>query len=495
MKDGLLGLQNTADIRGVALENDFRAVNMHDEDIRAIARGILKWLTYKTGNKTNTLRIAIGMDSRVSGPKIKKLLTEEFAHHCVSIVDCKIATTPAMFMTTIWEDYSCNCGIMITASHLPYYYNGLKIFTANGGTEKSDIKEILTFAQELYDESTQEDCRGSIREKELLEDYSNSLVRKIIKETGMSKPLEGLKVIVDAGNGAGGFFAGKVLETLGADTTGSQFLEPDGMFPNHEPNPENKEAMKSISSAVLAQEADLGIIFDTDVDRAAIVTDDGMEINRNNLIAMISEIVLRENPGSVIVTDSITSDGLSEFIAKRGGVHHRFKRGYRNVINESKRINDEEDRYSALAIETSGHAALAENYFLDDGTYLIAKLLIEAARLHQEGKKLQSLIADLKQPQASVEYRLKITEPDFKAYGEKVLKHFESFARSQEGWAIVEPNYEGVKVNFGSGWILMRMSLHEPVMPVNIEVDEKHLLETVTLRLKDFVKEQYGLDF
>ena len=121
MKDGLLGLQNTADIRGVALENDFRAVNMHDEDIRAIARGILKWLTYKTGNKTNTLRIAIGMDSRVSGPKIKRLLTEEFAHHCVSIVDCKIATTPAMFMTTIWEDYSCNCGIMITASHLPYY--------------------------------------------------------------------------------------------------------------------------------------------------------------------------------------------------------------------------------------------------------------------------------------------------------------------------------------------------------------------------------------
>lgn len=495
MKDGLLGLQNGTDIRGIALENGIRPVNMENKDIRAIARGILHWLTSKTKNKANTLRIAIGMDSRVSGPKIKELLIEEFERHCVSIVDCKLATTPAMFMTTIWEDYSCNCGIMITASHLPYYYNGLKIFTAEGGTEKSDIKDILTYAVEHYESQEETECRGSIRELELLEDYSNFLVRNIIKKTGMSKPLQGMKIIVDAGNGAGGFFASKVLETLGANTEGSQFLEPDGMFPNHEPNPENKAAMESISTAVLKHQANLGIIFDTDVDRAAIVTDDGMEVNRNSLIALISDIVLRENPNSVIVTDSITSDGLTEFIEKRGGEHHRFKRGYKNVINEAKRINAEGEHSSYLAIETSGHAALAENHFLDDGTYLIAKLLIEASRLHQEGKKLQSLIEDLRQSEASAEYRLKITEPDFKVYGEGVLERFGTFALSQDGWKIVSPNYEGVKVSFPSGWILIRMSLHEPVMPVNIEVDDKDLLEPIVEMLKDFVKEQHGIEF
>ncbi|MDO4711935.1 MAG: phosphomannomutase/phosphoglucomutase [Peptostreptococcaceae bacterium] len=495
MKDSLPGLQNGTDIRGIALENDVRPVNMTNDDIRAIAGGILRWLMSRSNNKTNTLRIAIGMDSRVTGPKIKELLMEEFSRHCVSIVDCGLATTPAIFMTTIWEEYSCNCGIMITASHLPYYYNGLKIFTSAGATERSDIREILTFASECYDSIEETEGRGQVRTMELLEDYSNHLVRNIIKATGMSKPLEGMRVIVDAGNGSGGFFASKVLATLGADTTGSRFLDPDGMFPNHEPNPENKEAMESISSAVLKHHADLGIIFDTDVDRAAIVTDDGMEVNRNSLIALISDIVLREHPGSVIVTDSITSDGLTEFIHRRGGIHHRFKRGYKNVINEAKRINAEGERISCLAIETSGHAALAENHFLDDGTYLIAKLLIEASRLHQEGKKLQSLIQDLKRPQESVEYRIGIVEPDFKAYGEGVLERFRTFAQSQNGWDIVSPNFEGVKVNVPSGWILMRMSLHEPVMPVNIELENGDLLGEVIDKLKDFVKEQHGLDF
>lgn len=266
------------------------------------------------------------------------------------------------------------------------------------------------------------------------------------------------------------------------------------MFPNHEPNPENKEAMHAISSAVLNHKADLGIIFDTDVDRAAIVTDDGMEINRNSLIAMISAIVLREHPGSVIVTDSITSDGLAEFIEKHGGIHRRFMRGYKNVINESVRINAEEEHKSYLAIETSGHAALEENYFLDDGTYLIAKLLVEAAKLNQEGKKSQSIITDLKHPHESVEYRIKIKEEDFKTYGNEILEKFKDFAKAQ-GWQLVSPNFEGVKVSFPSGWLLIRMSLHEPVMPVNIETDVPDLMAQIVQRLKDFVKEQHGLEF
>lgn len=122
-----------------------------------------------------------------------------------------------------------------------------------------------------------------------------------------------MKVVVDAGNGSGGFFA-SMLADLGADTTGSQFLEPNGTFPNHVPNPEDPTAMQSAAGAVARAKADLGIVFDTDVDRSAVVAPDGREINRNRLIAVLSAIVLEDHPGSTVVTDSVTSKGLAQFI-------------------------------------------------------------------------------------------------------------------------------------------------------------------------------------
>ena len=203
---------------------------------------------------------------------------------------------------------------------------------------------------------------------------------------------------------------------MGADTTGSQFLNPDGTFPNHIPNPEDKTAMASICEAVINNKADFGIIFDTDVDRVAAVDNQGREINRNKLIALISAIVLKEHPGSTIVTDSITSDGLTQFIEQElKGKHHRFKRGYKNVINESIRLN-QENQESWLAIETSGHGAMKENYFLDDGAYLATKLLAELALANLEGKFLTDLISNLQEPIESEEFRLKIGVDNFKSF-------------------------------------------------------------------------------
>ena len=130
--------------------------------------------------------------------------------------------------------------------------------------------------------------------------------------------------------------------------------------------------------------------------RAACVDAKGNEINRNRLVALASYIALKNNPGGVIVTDSVTSDGLCEFIEKKlGGVHHRFKRGYKNVIDEAIRLT-EEGKTAPLAIETSGHAAFSENYYLDDGAYLITKIIIEAARLFKENSSVDEIIKDLK---------------------------------------------------------------------------------------------------
>lgn len=131
----------------------------------------------------------------------------------------------------------------------------------------------------------------------------------------------------------------QVLAPLGADITGSQFLEPDGTFPNHIPNPENKEAMASACAAVQQSQADLGIVFDTDVDRSAVVDQAGSPISSNRFIALMAAVVLREHPGSTIVTDSVTSNGLTDFITQLGGQHLRFKRGYKNVIGKGVELN------------------------------------------------------------------------------------------------------------------------------------------------------------
>ena len=480
-------LQNGSDIRGVALEGvEGEHVNLTPEVIETIAKAFVKWL--RNGNDTSDLTITVGTDSRLSGDSIKEAFIRVANEAGANVVDCGLASTPAMFMTTVSAPLMAAAAVMVTASHLPFNRNGLKFFTPKGGLDGKDISAILDIAESGdFDTPRSEGCRATF---DFMTAYSHHLARYIRDGVGSDDylhPLAGMHIIVDAGNGNGGFFE-KVLRSLGAETTGSQFLNPDGHFPNHIPNPENAEAMASVCEAVKKSNADLGVIFDTDVDRSAIVDHKGDPINRNALIALISAVILEEHPGSTIVTDSVTSDGLAEFIRSKGGRHHRFRRGYRNVINEGKRLNESGEE-CWLAIETSGHAALRENYFLDDGAYLVAKLIVYAAKLNKQGKQLQDIIATLKQPEESKEIRIKITEPDFKAYGAKVLQEMKEKFAAVPGWSIVEPNYEGVRISCTNadedGWLLLRMSLHDPVMPLNIESNVKGGVAVIENKLKE----------
>ena len=346
---------------------------------------------------------------------------------------------------------------------------------------------------------------------ERLTPYVNGLKEKILSALGCAKdekPFSGLKIVVDAGNGAGGFFAERLLEPLGADITGSRFLEPDGRFPNHQPNPENAEAMRSICDAVTETGADFGIIFDTDVDRAgAVLPSDGgvIALDRNRLIALMTAILVRQYGPITVVTDSITSTGLTDFINSLGCRHHRFKRGYRNVINEAKRLLAlEEAAKNAIfanaifAMETSGHGALRENYFLDDGAYLCTKIIIKAAQMRKEGKELDELTASLKEPLESTEIRYKILEKDFRACGEKIIADLTKYAEEQDGWCVADDNREGIRVSFdrdnGDGWFLLRLSVHDPIMPLNVESDSEGGVKIICDKLGKFLKTTTGLD-
>jgi len=480
-------LQNGSDIRGVALEGvRDEKVNLSSDVALKLGQAFAAWL----GKNGKGLRkVAVGTDSRISGGKLKKAFMDGLTDSGYDVLDCGLASTPAMFMTTIHESLDVEGGVMLTASHLPFNRNGMKFFTEKGGFDKGNVSDLLQIASR--EEFIVAEAKGSVQKIDFISEYANFLVETIrmgVDDPAQyNTPLAGLKIIVDAGNGAGGFFAGKVLEALGADISGSQYLNPDGRFPNHVPNPEDKEAMDSICSAVIREKADLGIIFDTDVDRAAMVDAAGNAINRNDLIALISSVILEEHPGSVIVTDSITSSGLNWFITKHlNGVHHRFKRGYKNVINESLRLNTEGVE-SWLAIETSGHAALKENHFLDDGAYLVAKLLIQMAKMKQQDQKLSSLIQVLPHPLEEGEFRLDIRRKEFGSYGKEVLEKLAQLIEKEEDWSPETPNHEGIRVNCSGenedGWFLLRMSLHDPVMPLNVESNVKGGVKAIAGRL------------
>ena len=457
-------LKSGTDIRGIASDLGGKTVNLTDEAVYDITNAFVVWYCNKFSCDSADLKIAVGRDSRITGERISSKVCEALLNSGVTVYNCSMASTPAMFMTTV--DMKTDAAIQITASHHPFDRNGLKFFIPTGGLNGSDISEIIELANNC--ESVITDLKGFVVPVDYMSGYAARLRRMICNATDKTeadKPLNALKIVVDAGNGAGGFYAKEVLEKLGADISGSQFLNPDGMFPNHIPNPENKEAMESISNAVINSKADLGIIFDTDVDRAGCVGADGTEINRNKLIALSAYIALDGKKDGVIVTDSVTSDGLKDFIENDlGGVHYRYRRGYKNVIDKAIELN-QEGYDCPLAIETSGHAALRENYFLDDGAYLVTKIVIELAR----GKNPDKIIENLRLPKEEREVRFNITATDFKAYGLKIIDELERFVSLRPEYRIADDNREGIRVSTENGWFLLRLSVHDPVMPMNFE--------------------------
>ena len=494
MRSDWMKLKSGSDIRGDAMEHDGIQPALTKEVAECVGYAFALWLAKKTGVPAEQLTIAVGHDSRLTGPALKAGIIKGLTAADCDVLDCGLCTTPAMFITTVEPETNCDGAVMITASHHPWYKNGFKLITREGGLEGKDIVEILKSAIEV------KLPHRLVKEVDFLSIYTERLAKMVreLLEDDAKLPLLGLHVVVDAGNGAGGFYA-KFLESLGAYVDGSQFLEPDGHFPNHIPNPEDKDAMAAISRAVVENEADLGVIFDADCDRAAIVDGQGRAINRNRLIALISAILLEEKKGATIVTDSVTSSGLAKFITEWGGTHYRFKRGYRNVIDEAIRLN-EEGIDCPLAIETSGHAALRENFFLDDGMYLVTRLICEAMNRKREGLTLGSLIDELSEPAESTEIRMNIKDEDFRAAGQSVIETVLNKTLEDPEWHLAPDNREGVRISFSldggvdNAWFLLRLSVHDPVMPLNAESDVPGGVKFMMQQLYQLLKDTEALD-
>ena len=234
-------LKSGTDIRGDALGE--KAV-LTNEVALCIGGAFITWLSEKTGKRPGALTVAIGRDSRLTGPALLAACAEGMARTGAQVWDYGMCTTPAMYMSLLTEGFKADASIMVTASHHPYYRNGLKFFLPEGGVSATDISMILSIAANT---APVDGPHPAVQKRDFLPVYKQQLMDRMRRglDTDVACPLLGLHVVVDAGNGAGGFYE-EMLREMGAWTEGSQFLEPDGHFPNHIPNPENEQAMAAM---------------------------------------------------------------------------------------------------------------------------------------------------------------------------------------------------------------------------------------------------------
>jgi len=411
---------------------------------------------------------------------------------------------------------------MVTASHLPGDRNGFKFFDAyHGGFQKSQVIKMLKIAQDhaqiWFDMGFLPPTSvGNVHCTEYvnwMDHYQQQLEQVLLRQVNHNQtsspgsennfPLRGLKIVLNPGNGSGGFFQ-KVLMNLGADVEGSINIMSDASFPRGIPNPEKDDMIQETISACEAADADLGILLDTDADRCGMVAprtytrmvatreDEGTyfkpsnfePLNRNRLIALMGVIYSRQSPGCAVVTDSVTSNGLTKFLEEDLNLKHiRYLRGYANVIKMARSVNAEMSAIAEVAIETSGHCAVRENGFLDDGTFTALKVLglLAQERRKNEGTtrhSLLDLLSNLEELDEVIEFRLPGKDNNLESVTrlfDLIALEIENQCEDQSEWSVDRSNLEGIRVltERDGGFFLLRKSLHDPVICLQVEASSK----------------------
>lgn len=492
----LLNLQNGSDICGIAMKGTAGEDVILDEITAGrIAGSFMYWLTYKVNKNPVQLKVCIGYDSRVTAGPLKEGLMKGITMFGGECYDAGVSSTSAMFMATVLPQFEFDGAIMITAGDMPYNMNGFKFFTAEGSLDEEDVARILqyankyTFIGEYYEDRP-------VNVMQMYAAYLRQMISFGLKDD--PEALKDMHIVVDAGNGAGGFFAKDVLAPLGVNVMGSQFLEPDGTFPNHKPDTVDKDALASIRRAVLYNKADLGIILDTDVERVAAVGPDGTVFAGSTLIAAAAALAAEDYPGGTIVTDSATSVELNEFLENNLGLRHlRHEAGFNNVVSKARELREAGEN-AFLAMDTSGYAAFADNNFLSDGAFLAVQIVINAARLKAEGKNINALIEEYTMPAESWSVRFSLTAENHEELADQILAGLTDWANNSDGFWLEEPNCDGVRVNFDidncKGWLLMRKCLNEAVLPMDIVSSDKGGIRKVLPLLGAFLSDFEGIE-
>lgn len=439
------------DIRGVACKD------LTPEVARLVARAFAAFLTGKNVSGS----IAVGRDNRPSGTDLHREIVAGLLESGFDVVDIGIVPTPLAY----WAQHNLKVagGIQITGSHNPPEFNGFKLGLGTRSIYGDDIQRIY---QIILDGRFPEG-KGSSRNEEIVERY----VDDVVARTGpISRPL---KVVADAGNGAGALVAPLLFKKL-EQPIRCLFCESDGTFPNHHPDPTVPENLADLIAAVKTDNADVGIAFDGDADRIGVIDETGEIIWGDQLLIIYARDVLaRKGKGQPIIFDVKCSQALPESVEKAGGKPIMWKTGH-SLIEEKMH-----ETSAPIAGEMSGHMFFAEGYYgFDDALYGAARLLRIVA---DSGKSVHELLADV--PRFVSTPELRVACPDDIKFGivDEAKKHFSAIHD------VID--VDGVRVLFGDGWGLIRASNTQPVLVMRFEARTQEHLDAIKAEMEGWLRE------
>ncbi len=399
-------------------------------------------------------KIVVGRDVRLNGPVLKTALLSGLMSTGHSCLDVGMVSTPVLYFSTIYRE-KC-AGVMLTASHNPPEYNGFKFCRAGlSYSYETGIGEIERLVMEQEFRGSKWDTAGQTEFREILPDYIDDLVARISLERK-------LKVIVDVGNGSCGFIK-EVLERIGCNLE-VLFPEPDGRFPNHIPNPLQDETLDTLRERVVKTGADIGIAFDGDGDRVGFVDEQGGIIRSDVALMIFARDVLARHPGSKVVINPLCSRALAEHIEAKGGIPVMSRVGH-SYIHEKLLEED-----AVLAGEISGHFYFAKDHYgYDDGVFSGLKMI---ELLSKTPETLSETVSTLPSYPSSPEIRIHCPEDRKFLVVDELKDRFQ-----KKGMKVID--IDGARVEFETGWGLVRASNTEPALVLRFEGDTVEDLEEI----------------
>tara|TARA_B100000579_G_scaffold156678_1_gene127490 strand:+ start:194 stop:1567 length:1374 start_codon:yes stop_codon:yes gene_type:complete len=434
--------------KSIFREYDIRGIvpsQLNEASIKSISHAIAQKC-----NEENITELALGRDGRLSGENILNLLSKELQSTGINIVNIGVVSSPLLYYAA--KKLSSKSGIMITGSHNPKNYNGLKIVINDSPISGLEILNLLS------DELIRKRNTGKeIFKKNLMDEY----IKEVLSQTS-EKPKE-IKVVLDCGNGSAGEIAPKLMRSLGYEVI-ELYCEIDGNFPNHHPDPGKIENLQDLIKAVKENSADAGIAFDGDGDRLGVVTEEGDIIFPDQLMMIFAKDVLKSHPGREIVFDVKCTNLLTNIINDAGGIPLMSPTGHFHIKNTLQKTN------APLAGEMSGHIFFNDKWHgFDDGHYSAYRLLEIMRCLDMP---LSSILKQLPKAHSTPELNINVEEEN----KFKIVKDFVNKAQFKGGSKIT---IDGLRVDFEDGWGLLRASNTTPKLVLRFEAKTPSRLKEI----------------
>jgi phosphomannomutase / phosphoglucomutase len=391
------------------------------------------------GRNRDVSLMTVGRDCRLSSEEFHDAITKGIMAAGIDVIDIGLCATPMLYFSI--RHLKADGGVMVTGSHNPPEFNGFKICIGPDTIYGQEIQQL----KKIMENSAYLTGRGTIGKNDITNAYYDSICGNVEVKTG-------IHVVVDGGNGVGGFFALPLLKRFEC-TVLPLYCDMDGRFPHHFPDPTIEENLAELIRVVKRERADVGIAYDGDADRIGVITERGDILWGDELLILFSRLILKENPGATIIGEVKCSQKLYDDIDKNGGRAIMWKAGHSLIKGKMR------EEKALLAGEVSGHLFFADRYYgYDDALYASARILEVLSKNH---KNLSEILSDL--PKSFSTPEIRIDFPDEKKFG--VVKQITDYFRKD----YTINDIDGVRVQFANGWGLVRASNTQPALVLRFE--------------------------